>query len=70
MDGAAIFFGSLFLLSSPLWVPIVAAAYAIGRKQFSLRFLFGVITAEAIALGIVSLWLWWLYHDFWDGFKK
>ncbi|HEY1602117.1 MAG TPA: hypothetical protein VGG64_21120 [Pirellulales bacterium] len=33
-----------------LWLPIVFAAYAIGRKRFGLRLVFAAVTAEAFAL--------------------
>ena len=53
-------FGFLLVSSSPIWVPLVALAYAIGRKKFSLLFLFAVLTAEAISLGAVGFLLWWI----------
>jgi hypothetical protein len=39
-----------FMLSSPLWTPIVFGAYALGKKQFGLAFLFLFITSEAVSL--------------------
>jgi hypothetical protein len=59
------------ILSSPLWMLIVLSACVVSRKHFSLRFVFGVIVAEALAIGIATFWLWWLFHDFganWDAF--
>lgn len=38
------------LISSPLWIPLLFVAYAVGRRQFSLKLLLGLITAEAFAL--------------------
>lgn len=62
-------FGMLFSVSVPLWFPIVAAAYAVGRKRFSLRFLFVVITAEAILLGGAGF-VFWLYGTWvWSNFR-
>ena len=58
MDLFLILFGSL-AISSPLWVLLVAVAYAIGRRQFGIRFLFVVVTIEALAWGFVG-WLAWL----------
>ncbi len=57
--------GFLLFVSSPLWIPCAGVAWAVARKRFSLRFLFAVMTAEAVSLGAV-LWLseWlatWLY---------
>jgi hypothetical protein len=63
-------YGTLFLITVPLWLPVVAAAYAVGRRQFSLRFLFVVITAEALSLGGVGFLLWWMMQHFWDDFKR
>ena len=63
-------YGSLFLITVPFWLPIVAAAYAIGKRQFSLRFLFAVITAEALSLAMVGYLLWWIYRDFDQGWNK
>jgi len=58
MEGLFLLFGGAFILSAPLWVPLVALAYAIGRKRFSLLFLFALITAEAISLGLIGLVIW------------
>lgn len=41
----------LAVLSAPFWIPIVFAAFWIGRKQFSIGQLFILITVEAISLG-------------------
>lgn len=63
-------YGSLFLLTTPIWFPVVAAAYALGRRQFSLKFLFFVVTLEAFILGAIGLWTWWLMQHFFDNFNK
>jgi len=34
-----------------MWIPIVAGAYALGRRQISLKFLFVVLAIESVALG-------------------
>jgi|GEM_PF-6516196 hypothetical protein len=66
----ALFLGICFLVfyASPLWIPCAGLAWAIARKQFSLRFLFAVMTAEAVSLGAViwfSDWLiTWLYVNY------
>jgi hypothetical protein len=49
-------------VSSPLWVPLVAIAYAAGRRKFSLLFLFVAITAEACALGILMFFAYLFAH--------
>jgi hypothetical protein len=49
-------------VSSPVWVPFVAIAYAVGRRKFSLLFLFGAITAEACALGVLMFFAWLFTH--------
>ena len=43
------------VVSLPVWVPLVFLAYAIGRKTYSLRLLFVLVTVEAICIGFV-LW--------------
>jgi len=39
------------------WIPLVFIAYAIGRRRWSLWFLFGFTAAEAIAI-FVARWIW------------
>jgi len=39
--------------ASCLWLPLVFGAYAIGRRQFSLRLFFGFCTVECLAIA------WW-----------
>jgi hypothetical protein len=48
--------------SSPLWVPIAFACYAIGRRQYGMRFMLALATAETIAI-VVSCALFF-YHNF------
>jgi hypothetical protein len=40
------------LESAPLWIPIAFVAYAVGRRQFSISWLFVFIAAEALGLAI------------------
>ena len=49
------------LYSTPVWMPICFAAYALGRRQQSLRFWFCLVTAEAIALA----WTLFLFNASW-----
>ena len=46
----------LAVLSGVVWLPVVFIAYAVGRRQVSLRLLLIAITCEAILLGL-SVWL-------------
>ena len=39
-----------FMYASPAWTPIVFGAYALGKKQFGLTFLFALVAAEAASL--------------------
>ena len=48
----------MLLATGPIWVPVVFLAYALGRRQFSLMFLFVAITTEAIALAVCWPRLW------------
>lgn len=41
-----------FIAVSFLWLPLVFAAYAIGRKRFGLRLLLIAMTIEAISLAL------------------
>jgi hypothetical protein len=45
----------VLLLALPIWIPLIFLSYFLGRKQFSLRFLFLLITLEAISFGCVLL---------------
>ncbi len=45
----------LVVMPAPVWIPVVFAAFAIARKRFSLWMLFALVTAEAVAFGIISL---------------
>jgi hypothetical protein len=45
----------LLILASPAWIPLVFAAYAIGRRRFGLIVLAALVTAECIAIP-VSIW--------------
>jgi hypothetical protein len=52
--------------TSPLWIPCVGLWWAMKQERFSLKYLFALITAEAVSLGAVvcfgdwmtSLWPW------------
>ena len=44
-------FNGLFV-SSPIWVPIVFAAYVAGHRKYSLSTLFVFLTLEAVSFGI------------------
>jgi hypothetical protein len=46
---AALIFG-IFVFTSPLWLLVSFLAFAIGRKQFDLKFLFALITGEAVCV--------------------
>jgi hypothetical protein len=48
------FFICLMVLSAPIWLPIVFAAFVAGRRRMNLRLLFVFITIEAISLGALS----------------
>jgi hypothetical protein len=45
------------IFASPVWMLIAFAAYWSGRKTFSLRALFALVTLEAIAIGFIAVWL-------------
>jgi hypothetical protein len=42
-------------LAVPLWIPLIFLSYFLGRKQFTLKDLFILVTAESTALGICGL---------------
>ena len=42
-------------LALPFWIPLIFLSYFLGRKQFSLKLLFILVTAESIALGVSGL---------------
>jgi hypothetical protein len=42
------------LESAALWIPIAFVAYAIGRRQFSIKWLFLFLAAEAVGLAITT----------------
>ena len=42
----------LISLSSPLWLPAVFVAYAIGRKRFSMKALMLAVTIEGLSIGL------------------
>jgi hypothetical protein len=44
-----------FMYSCPLWTPLIFGAYALGKKQFGVAFLFALLTAEAVSF--VPFWL-------------
>ena len=56
--------GISLVLSAPVWIPVVFAAYAIGRKQYGLKLLFALVTVEAIALAAASWLILWLSATF------
>lgn len=43
-----------FADSMPLWLALVYAAYAIGRRQITLTSLFAFVTIESVALGYLA----------------
>jgi len=46
-----------FLMFSPLWLPLVFGAYAVGRKQFGLRFLLAFTAAEVLGIAFtIAFW--------------
>jgi len=49
-DGIPVLFG----LSSALWMPLIFAAYAIGRRSVSLQQMIAFAIAQAVAIGISS----------------
>ena len=49
------------IYSTPVWLPICFAAYAMGRREHSIRFWFFLITAEAVALA----WTIFLFNASW-----
>lgn len=42
-----------------MWLPLVFAAYAIGRKRVGLKFFFIVTTTEAVAVALAL----YLHHE-------
>ena len=46
-------------LSLPCWLPFVFAAYAIGKGKFSTKFLFVVVTTEAVAIAFAIAFAAW-----------
>jgi hypothetical protein len=50
----ALYFAA-FLATLPMWFPVVAIAFAIGRQQVSLRWFFLILTVEAIFIW-VAIW--------------
>ena len=54
---SSIFVTTIFvcsLVSVPVWLPLVFAAFAFGRRQYNVRLLFLLLTIEAASL-ILSL---------------
>ena len=49
-----------FLLSVPLWLPIVFLAFALGRKKFVMWFLLLLLTAEGLGFGFSFWFLWFM----------
>jgi len=47
--------------SAFIWVPLVFAAYALGRRRLSLWFFLTLTAAEAIAVLLAI----WIYHGWW-----
>jgi hypothetical protein len=45
------------LMSGPLWLPLAFAAYAMGRRQLTIRFAVVVFIAELIAIGVTYLFV-------------
>ncbi len=45
---------AIFVLSSPLWIPIWFAFYVAAEQRLSLCVLFALITLEAISLAMVT----------------
>jgi hypothetical protein len=43
------------VIMSVVWIPIVFAAFAIGQRKVGLRFLFALITTEAVACYLSQL---------------
>jgi hypothetical protein len=41
------------LLTSPLWLPLVFVAYAIGRRRFGILLLLVLVTVEAISISAI-----------------
>ena len=41
-----------FGLSFPLWLPIVIAAFVVGRKQFGMAALMSFLTLECVAIAV------------------
>ena len=56
-DALEMYLGILYgaSLFTPLWLPVVFAAFAIGRRRFSLRALLVFVTLESVSIGAV----WW-----------
>ena len=52
MSEAVLMFAWMLAMVSPFWVPLVFAAYAVGRRKFGTEFLLALLTAEAIAIGL------------------
>jgi hypothetical protein len=48
-----------FGVLSFMWLPLVFAAYAIGRKRVGLKFFFIVTTTEAVAVALAL----YLHHE-------
>jgi hypothetical protein len=63
MDGLLALFAVVFALASPFWLPFAFLAYAVGHKQFGLRFLFFLITAESVSIGFCVSYLSTLQPD-------
>jgi hypothetical protein len=44
--------GWAFVVASPLWTLLVFAAYAIGRRQYSLKLLLALLAVEAVSVAL------------------
>lgn len=45
-----------------IWLPLLFAAYALGRKRVGLKFFLLLIAAEALAIVLAS----WIYEGWWN----
>jgi hypothetical protein len=50
------------LMLSPLWLPLVFAAYAFGRRIFSIRLTLALLIGEALSVGAMAAAIRYAFH--------
>lgn len=57
-------FAASLVLAAPFWIPVAFIAYAAGRKQCSLKFMFALLAIEPTAIAAAAYACSWLWDTF------